>query len=174
MPPSLKTLTVGRLPGIQDIHRAELYAIVVIIERFCNTIIYTDSATTLSLLQQVASATDSAEFAMAPHFDLLVRLWTSWHLGHRVFHKIKAHAEHEHGISHLQLYRHLGNKLANDSAIDACANLFPGVVATLEEACMNQKEQQKHLTDLFSFHLETQKRMAILQQEATKEEALAP
>jgi len=57
MPPSLKTLTVGRLPGIQDIHRAELYAIVVIVERFCNTIIYTDSATTLSLLRRIRYGT---------------------------------------------------------------------------------------------------------------------
>jgi hypothetical protein len=152
MPSSLKTLTVGRLPGLQDIHRAELYAIVVILERYCNTIIHSDSSTTLSLLQHVANARDVEELVMSPHFDLLLRLWKVWHLGSRTFHKVKAHAENMTQLPLLQQYNHLGNKLANDSAMHACTNMFPGVVSALEEACMDQVEQQKHLKNIFSFH----------------------
>lgn len=144
MPSSLKTLTVGRLPGLQDIHRAELYAIVVILERYCNTIIHSDSSTTLSLLQHVANARDVEELVMSPHFDLLLRLWKVWHLGSRTFHKVKAHAENMTQLPLLQQYNHLGNKLANDSAMHACTHMLPGVVSALEEACMDQVEQQKH------------------------------
>lgn len=174
MPASLKTLIAGRLPGLQDIHRAEIFAIVVVMERYCNTVIYTDSATTLRLLRLVETATDISELAAAPYFDLLIRLWRVWHLGSRTFHKIKAHAEGRTDLSLLQQYMHLGNKLANDSAIHACKHCFPGVVATLEEACLNQWEQQTHLRRLFEFHLDAQKRMAQLQQEQKKEDTLEP
>ena len=172
MPPSLKMLTAGRLPGLQDILRAELYATVIVVERYCNTIVYTDSATTLHLLQLVAGARDVAELATAPHHDLIVRLWKSWHLGTRCFKKVKAHAENTQNLSPLQLYIHLGNKVANDCAIDTCAHLLPGLVCTLEEACQDQLIQQKHLKNMYEFHLQAQKRMAQLQQEAKQEENL--
>ena len=174
MPQTLKVFTMGRLPGLQDILRAELFAIVVLVERYCHTNIYSDSSTTLRLLQHVASATDAVELATAPHYDLLLRLWKVWHLGTRCFHKIKAHVDNLNGLAPLQVYHHLGNKLANDSAIHTCANLLPGVVATLEEACQNQLEQQRHLKNLFSYHLAAQKRMAQLQQATKNEEGLEP
>ena len=174
MPPSLKTLTAARLPGLQDIHRAELYAIVTIIERYCNTEVYTDSSTTLSLLQHVANAKEAVEMATSPHYDLLLRLWKAWHLGQRRFHKVKAHSEKMTGLTPLQLYIHLGNKAANDSAIHACATLLPNVVSTLEEACTDQLEQQKHLKHMFDFQLLAQKRMAQLQLEKQREDNLTP
>jgi hypothetical protein len=174
MPSSLKTLTAGRLPGLQDIHRAELYAIVIIVERYCNTVVYSDSATTLSLLQYVANSKEAVEMATSPHYDLLLRLWKAWHLGNRCFHKVKAHAENATDVTPLQLYLQLGNKVANDSAIQACATLFPSVVATLEEACTDQLEQQKHLKNMFNFQLLAQKRMAQLQQEKQQEDNLTP
>ena len=174
MPQGLKTLTTGRLPGLQDIHRAELFAIVVIVERYCNTNIYSDSATTLSLLQHVANATESVELAGAPHYDLLLRIWKVWHLGTRSFHKIKAHVDNHNGLTPLQIYSQRGNKLANDSAIYACANMLPSVVNTLEAACKDQIEQQRHLRHLFSFYLAALKRMAQLQSEAKQEDTLAP
>lgn len=121
LPTSLRTLAAGRLPGLQDIHRAELFAIVTVMERYCNTTIHTDSAATLSQLQLIADATEVTDFAMAPHFDLMIRLWKVWNMGTRVFHKVRAHAEHQTEGPLLQQYAQLGNKLANDSAIQACA-----------------------------------------------------
>ena len=174
MPTCLHTLTTGRLPGLQDIHRAELYAIVVVLERYCNTCIYSDSATTLSQLQRVAKAKDVNELAMSPHFDLLTRIWKVWHLGERSFHKVKAHAEHQFDLPLLQQYEHLGNKMANDSAMFACSQLLPCVVNPLEDACQDQVQQQKHLKQLFEFHLEAQRRMAQLQAEQVSEENLDP
>ena len=174
MPTCLHTLTTGRLPGLQDIHRAELYAIVVVLERYCNTCIYSDSATTLSQLQRVAKAKDVNELAMSPHFDLLTRIWKVWHLGERSFHKVKAHAEHQFDLPLLQQYEHLGNKMANDSAMFACSQLLPCVVNSLEDACQDQVQQQKHLKQLFEFHLEAQRRMAQLQAEKVSEENLDP
>ena len=64
--------------------------------------------------------------------------------------------------------------MSGESAIQACATLFPSVVATLEEACTDQLEQQKHLKNMFNFQLLAQKRMAQLQQEKQQEDNLTP
>ena len=109
---------------------------------------------------------------MAPHFDLLLRLWKVWHLGAKVFHKVKAHAEGEDGLSPLQIYHRLGNQVANDSAIHARAHILPAVVAEFEDACVSQLEQQKHLQHMFHFHLAANKRMAQLHQEQKHEDSV--
>ena len=152
MPTTLKPLMCSRLQGLQDILRAELSAIVYICERYYHTVVHTDSATSLHLIQKVQNTTNWEELGPLPHLDLLVRLWQILRCGRRRFFKVKAHSEHDDTQDMLQLYHRLGNKAANDCAILANKNMLPMFVRSLEQVCLEQKHQQSHLKNLFDFH----------------------
>eukprot|EP00435_Cladocopium_sp_Y103_P036708 s2370_g9.t1 len=72
LPNSLHVLTAARTPGEQRIHRAELYAIIWICERFCNVAIHTDSAVTLAAIR--AASLDIALIHHMEDLDLIYRL----------------------------------------------------------------------------------------------------
>ena len=77
--------------------------------------------------------------------DLIIRLWRVIHLGNRVFHKVKAHAELEIAPTWVDLYHRIGNKKANDAAITACWNLVPRLVQDYTEMHTQLAEQKEHL-----------------------------
>ena len=89
MPPTLQFLNACRTPGTQHIHRAELAAVVYLCERFFNTVIYSDSAVTLYVVQRCLDAEHFRILHDLDHLDLVHRLWCAMHVGHRVFTRCK-------------------------------------------------------------------------------------
>ena len=158
MPPCLHTLCVGRTPGEQRIHRAELFAIVWICERFHNVAIHTDSTVALAAIR--ACKQERACFQHMEDLDLILRLQQVIHLGNKTFLKVQAHAEHARDVTWMTLFHRLGNKCANDAAIVANKILQPDAVTDFESMHTDLETHRQHLQKLFSFHLQVIKRHA--------------
>lgn len=158
MPPTLHTLSVGRTPGDQSIHRSELLAIVYICERFHNTCIHTDSTVALAAVRECLKNTPQI-YAMED-LDLLIRLRKVIHLGNRQFHKVQAHSETDLNVTWMTLYHRLGNKKANDSAITANKWIQPNAVAEFNSAHEDIHTHRAHLLKLYGFHLQAIRRHA--------------
>ena len=147
MPPCLHTLCVGRTPGEQRIHRAELFAIVWICERFHNVAIHTDSTVALAAIR--ACKQERACFQHMEDLDLILRLQQVIHLGNKTFLKVQAHAEHARDVTWMTLFHRLGNKCANDAAIVANKILQPDAVTDFESMHTDLETHRQHLQKLF-------------------------
>ena len=75
IPNILQTVLVGRTQGKHCIHRAELSAIVLLFESFENFSVYTDSATSIALINRCRSALSLEELCNHEDFDLLQRIY---------------------------------------------------------------------------------------------------
>ena len=167
MPPTLHTLSVGRTPGDQSIHRSELLAIVYICERFYNTCIHTDSTVALAAVRECLK--ENPQIHAMEDLDLLTRLRKVIHLGNRQFHKVQAHSETDLNVTWMTLYHRLGNKKANDAAITANKWIQPNAVAEFNSVHEDTHTHRAHLQKLYGFHLKAIRRHAEqLQRESSK------
>ncbi|CAL1173897.1 unnamed protein product [Cladocopium goreaui] len=171
MPCTLCSLAVARTPGEQRIHRAELYAIVYICERFQNTIVHTDSAVTLAAIRRCQNTSNPDTLHDMEDLDLVLRLWVTLHTGNRQFLKVKAHAEEDSQVPWLTLYHRLGNKRANDVAITANEFLLAPLVQEMQDMHKDLAAQRHHLAQLLRYHLEVIRRHAELKFIKQQEEA---
>lgn len=146
-------MLAGRVAGEQGIHRAELLAVVRLGELFRNTHTHSDSTVTLSAVAACQTAVDSLELHTRADFDLLLRLHAVMDDNRRFF-KVTAHAEDDKGLDPLTLYHRLGNKAANDYAIQTCKGLNKQLVDSMTQMHMELQVQQQHLGKLFEFHHE--------------------
>eukprot|EP00435_Cladocopium_sp_Y103_P039787 s2235_g10.t1 len=127
MPACFFPLTVAHTQGEQCIHRAELYAIVWICERFYNVEIHTDS--TVALAATRAAHMDLSLLHHMDNLDLILRLkQVLFLLGNRQFCKVQAHSEQAADSSWKTLFHRIGNKRATDAAIAANQFLQPDAV----------------------------------------------
>lgn len=129
MPTTLTAVAKGRVPGRQDIHRAELLAIVLICESEHTACIHSDSQVALKAISLARSATVQ-EVQSHPDFDLILRLKAVLQPGHE-FRKIQAHQQVTLDMPVAQAYESLGNQLANDTASDTAWNSTPGFAKDL-------------------------------------------
>eukprot|EP00438_Fugacium_kawagutii_P019463 Skav230466 [mRNA] locus=scaffold186:317909:336027:+ [translate_table: standard] len=123
--PGFSTLITARLQGFQDIHRAEIAALLYLWERFTHTEVVTDSQVAHSLANKCALLRVPLELAahMAP--DLATRLWRAFHNGRHTVRKIKAHQTISGCTDWLLKYDRMGNQRANDVANQAAKELYP-------------------------------------------------
>ena len=164
-PSSLQVLTATHLQGEQNIHRAEPAAVVFACERFANTHVISDSQITLHIAERCLMREPLSAFAMMDNYDLIVRLWQVLQFGSRSFAKIKAHK----CLTSLpldDLYIALGNKLANDQAIEVISKGMPIIQTTLQNRHTDVSTCQKKLTELYQFHLETHRTRALAEAQA--------
>eukprot|EP00435_Cladocopium_sp_Y103_P026059 s423_g6.t1 len=131
-PDTLQTIARGRVQGQKGIHRAELSIITIACESFEAFDLHTDSAASLPAIGRVRQAAHPVDFAAHPDFDLLLRLHQVLKVT-RVFHMIKAHVQLDDHACNLQLYHQLGNKRANDVAIETSRQLFPDAVREFDQ-----------------------------------------
>ena len=127
-PPTLLPLLLSRLPGIQVIHRAELYAVVCVTEHLHSTQTHTDSGYVMAAVQKCLAAQHSQQLEMLDDADLLVRLWQALRRGDHRITKIKAHTNPGDECDPLLRYHLLGNQRANDLAIWTNKHLLPTLV----------------------------------------------
>eukprot|EP00435_Cladocopium_sp_Y103_P070413 s193_g35.t1 len=154
-PDTLQVLAKGRVQGIQGIHRAELTVIMIACETLPSFDLYTDSAVSLAALAKVRTSDACHVFSDHPDFDLLIRIFRSLKATH-VFHKIKAHVDVANHACNLQLYHQLGNKRANDTAVDANQSLLPEAARELEQFHKDIFAEQQYLATVYDYILALQ------------------
>ena len=159
-PDSLHLVTSCLLAGPQNIHRAELAAIVFVCERFFNTLVWTDSQVALSIATKCLDRVALSTFAYHPDLDLVERLWLAVAVGNREFRKVAAHSD-LHLATTLDIYHQLGNQCVNDAAIAATTYQLPALRAQLDARANFQTCCQTHLGKLFEFHLEAHYQRAL-------------
>ena len=154
-PETLVNIATGRLPRRQSIHRAETLAITLVCESFSRCQVFVDSqaAITAHTLAQRASNTSEIEFH--PELDLVKRMFQVRHPEQNMV-KIKAHCDLRNGHDLLQIYHGLGNKKANDVAIQTALTALPPVLKDLQEYHQDIAQDESHLKYVFDYILELQ------------------
>ena len=155
MPVTLQKLIVGRTKGRQQIHRAELSAIIAVFRAFDECVVHTDSAMAIHLVQLCRTASSLAELAMHDDFDLLEALFPILS-PHKQVVKVKAHQKLADIKDSLHRYYALGNDLADTVANSACTLFLPEVVEQLDffhEDLVAQREQTHRF---YQFNLDLQ------------------
>ena len=128
MPPTLQVVAQGRTLGEQNIHTAELSAILAMCQVVSAAIIVSESFYALNKALQFQRR--GVPFVDADNRDLLDLLMPCVSSDH-VFQKIKSDVGISTLADLLHRYAALGNQLANHAALHACSNLHQQWAASL-------------------------------------------
>eukprot|EP00438_Fugacium_kawagutii_P026178 Skav220536 [mRNA] locus=scaffold1629:218190:228022:+ [translate_table: standard] len=161
-PSTLSVVAVGRLKGRQQIHRAELSAIVWICSHFSQAIIRTDCAVAIDLIDKVRTS-DSSLWVLHPDSDLLNQLQAVLSHGHQVL-KIKAHQDPNTLLCPLEKYHAWGNIVADKAAVEANRTLFPDIAHHLHERLRQYMEDFDKFRKLYTFLVDLHQTRARAQQ----------
>ena len=153
-PPSLVRLAMARTQGPQTIYRSEFLAVLTAAEWFDDVVIHTDCQSVIRVWDVCVTATDFSCLHACDNLDLVERLWTALQVGNKSFHKVKAHVEDFTGLDLLTVFHSLGNRLANDVAIQACKHFQPEPAILAEEIFADLTQFQHHLQRLFQMFLD--------------------
>lgn len=88
--PSLQTIAVSRLPGVQCMHRAKIWAMIYICEATSSAILVSDSQMAVALGQHCLCLQDPRPLYRHAEPDLALRLWNAVQRGQFQFRKVKA------------------------------------------------------------------------------------
>lgn len=159
--PSLRTLVVSRLPGEQNIHRAEIWALLYICEQFDNVDAYVDSQVALHLAIECLHCSEHAASLLGEP-DLAIRLWRATRTGTYRFFKVDAHKEADTQAPPLVQYHRRGNQCANNAAITTCKHLFSSLTAMADRVTSDIEQSKDLLRRYFDYILQLMKCRAIL------------
>ena len=156
-PAVLQRLVCGRLKGIQSIHRAELMAVIWVLETFPtrDVIIYTDNAWVIEVWKKCRLENSETLFLDHPDHDMIRRL-TAANVHRLQLHKVKAHQEPLQELDLLNRYHLLGNKEADQVAQWACWNLMPEVVTQLQQIHENHTRDIQLVSQFYKYCLDLQ------------------
>lgn len=122
IPHSFQVLGSGPCQGHQSVPRAEMQAVLALIENVETAIIYTDSQYVVDQTAKLGVALDIAKFHRCPNFDLLVKLWRKLQTGDFRIYKVKAHDIQPLTDSFWETFYKLGNEAADRVANIARTN----------------------------------------------------
>ena len=146
-------LATGMTPGEQDILRAELTAIVNVIENTCSGIIFVDSQAALNLAEVALRSVTVADFAGKEHVDLLIRIHARRLQVNFQLQKVKAHEKFSDVPDPPVRFRAMGNSFADHVAVSTRKNLLPDLVRTHHRVHKEITADQDNLYALFKLHL---------------------
>eukprot|EP00438_Fugacium_kawagutii_P009978 Skav234397 [mRNA] locus=scaffold873:178825:179898:- [translate_table: standard] len=149
LPTSLKVVAQGRVPGLQNVYRAELLAIVLILEATPKAICYTDSQLSVDAIQTVRQCTSVHELQNHPQFDLIVRVYMSL-TPHHDIRKVRAHQDIPVSLAFEEAYIRLGNRLADQTASCSVQELMPSFTEDLQLHARGVQQRQ----DMYKCFLE--------------------
>eukprot|EP00438_Fugacium_kawagutii_P015206 Skav221105 [mRNA] locus=scaffold693:340472:345676:- [translate_table: standard] len=153
LPTTLTPAAVGRLKGRQSIERAELFAILWILQRTEAACIHSDSAYACDWIAKLHVDRSAADDPTCSDFDLLQQIRLVLRPSHQVV-KIKAHQDC-HAISDLvQCYLALGNTVADTHAVTTNKSLFPDVAAHLWRFASTGEEEFRFMRQYWTFLLD--------------------
>ncbi len=163
LPKTLQVIAKARVTGEQNIARAELYAIVLCFESLSNFTLFSDSAYAISCFEKIQQQQPSSKWLDASDFDLMCRLQKVFKNENDV-QKIKAHTDICKISNPVSRYHALGNKLANDEAIQTCKTMEPTVVQELQQCYTDAVRKKAELIDIYRLVLDLQAARAQRQQ----------
>ena len=167
LPTCLSCVYQARTQGEQHIHRAELFAVLILLETFSFFRVYTDSQLVIFVVDACRSAPSPQHLYHLDNCDLVRRYWVALRQGDYEIMKVKAHVEPSH-VNLDDAFITLGNQKANDSAISACKHLQPFLVRSLQNAHQSLQNYQFRLKRMFELILAIGKRRASLNSEHKK------
>lgn len=119
LPDTLKPILIAQTPGLQSINRAELGAIICVIQSVDMAIIYSDSAWAIQAVQDVRDDPDFRSHWNRENADLiflLCNLAKQKNLSNFDLRKIRSHQSDEDATSAMDLYHIFGNRCADLAA----------------------------------------------------------
>ena len=152
----------------QNIHRAELQAIVELCQALPAGGVHTDSQVALSAIQQ-CQVLLLPQLQHLDNYDLICRLWTTLQTKPFQFCKVSAHSNFHDNSNTLEACHQMGNQEANDRAIWACWNLQKEMIQDWIGQC-KWVEIQQYLEQLFFLHLGLSRARMKLAQQCKQEE----
>lgn len=148
-------LQLSKLPGRQGIHRAELHAVVDIMENFSRCRIWSDSQVTVDAFHSIQIASSPQEFMRNTNYDKLLRMFHAKMPQQRIS-KIKARQELDHSLPDDELYLRLGNAVANDEAIKVTKTSFTNITSDQQKYFEELQTQKKQLELVYRYMLDLQ------------------
>lgn len=167
---TLRTIIAARVTGEQNIHGAEISALIFVCEQVSAAEVVTDSQVAVSLGCKCLLLQDPRELYAQHEPDLAIRLWHAVQTGTYTFTKVKAHQDIENCLEPLLKYDRLGNQQANDAALLACQHMQPSLVAEVNQLAASLSEQQRMLRDYFCYFLDLQRDRAKLRKQSHQHE----
>ena len=147
-PASLHLISHALGTGAQTIHRAELLALVRVMEEFAGVIVHVDSASALRAWE-CATSWLPGELHPLRDLDLILRLRAIPHLGCNLAVKIKAHLE-PCELPDLECYHALGNAMADRGAADAL-KLLPALTNDWHRQYQEAEEELSLLQEWMAY-----------------------
>ena len=166
-PATLSTILVSRSPGDQRIGRAELFAIICILETFPEAVVHSDSACSIAKFCRCRQGVPLSQLINCEDFDLVQRMYGAIRPTHQLV-KVAAHADIKSTVNLLQAYHQIGNEKANDAAIHACWNLHRPFVNQCREFADQLAFRSKKLQCLYDMVLKLQEHRATLHTRAVE------
>ena len=171
---TFQKLVAARCWGSQQINRAELMALLSLCEHVPGGVVHVDSAYALSIVWKIQRGEQLHTWARADNFDIISRIWLLLQNSSFEFQKVAAHKEHDTDQPWLTRYHRWGNKVANDTAIQACKHLAKSLVDDIELQVGELKLKQFHLTQIYHLHLALQRARIDAENIRRNEEQTAP
>lgn len=159
LPDTLQIVGQGRLPGLQGIHRAEILALVLVMEATPVAICYTDSQVAMGLIAAIRRVQGPHELHGTPEFDLILRIFAVLTDQH-VIRKIRAHQHVDITVPFEDAYRLLGNQAADECAGCAVTSLFPEFAADLRQQALDVGSAQDMFQQVLLYIADLQKSRA--------------
>ena len=153
IPASFQRVAAARVTGEQGIHRAELYALVIIAENLDHVVVHVDSTVALHTAGIAQQARQISDFVGLDDFDLAIRIHNALQTKQISFVKIKAHANPMDAPDPIQCYHQLGNSVANDFAIEVCKHHLPHLTKQYEATHATLTLEKTHVFGLYQYLL---------------------
>eukprot|EP00438_Fugacium_kawagutii_P027902 Skav231448 [mRNA] locus=scaffold1847:479032:487080:- [translate_table: standard] len=150
----------------QTIHRAEIYALVLLCEHFHDIDVATDSQSALSLANKCVQLEHPRDLYNHSEPDLALRLWEAVREGRYNFRKVKAHTDIQTCADLLERFDRIGNKVADETAQSICKCFNLRMIQEADGIADRLALQHDSLKDYFSYFLELQTSRAKLRKQS--------
>ena len=154
IPPSLHVIVQELCPQAQNIHHAELRAVVRASEYFCHAIIHVDSSSAIATFE-AAWSVHGVHLHRHPHPELCLRIQQIAHADSNQLVKIRAHTKPQE-LPDLLCYHALGNMVADRAAAEVCNTCHPLLTNVWHEQAVHRKQEMDVLEQFYRLSLALQ------------------
>ena len=175
-PNAFQIVAVGLCPGRQTIQRAELEAVLLLLENDTDIDVYTDSAYVILQVQRIRSGAPITDLALCPNYDQLLRL-------HRVLTttvhtpgiwKVKAHQKVDRTFTYEELLHATGNQHVDEVAKKAANSLGGPLQTVLRQQAAEYLEHRERLLQHLSFRVDLNKQRTLCIAKQNQPEDVTP
>ena len=153
-PPTLHVIVQELCPQAQNIHHAELRAVVRASEYFCHAVIHVDSSSAIATFE-AARSVHGVHLHRRPHPELCLRIQQLVHADSNQLVKIKAHTNPQ-DLPDLPCYHALGNMVADRAAAEVCNSCHPLLTNVWHEQVLQRKQEMEVLEQFYRLSLALQ------------------